>query len=106
MRVTARYRATSDDELFLGVLVIGEIRQGIERLRPRNARQATALEKWLDELLASFGDRVLALNERIAQIWGGLNSREVLPVVESLLSASQRSSKYSNVAPGAAGRRL
>jgi toxin FitB len=84
----AWYRGTADDQLFLSVLVIGEIRQGIERLRPRNARQAAALEKWLDEILGSFGERVLPINERIAQIWGGLNSRNVLPVVDSLLAAT------------------
>jgi toxin FitB len=86
--VAAWYRATPDDELFLSVLVIGEIRQGIERLRPRNVRQAAALEKWLDEILGSFGERVLPINERIAQIWGRLNSRDVLPVVDSLLAAT------------------
>ena len=86
--VAAWYRAIPDDELFLSVLVIGEIRQGIERLHPRNARQAAALEKWLNELLGSFGERVLPINERIAQIWGRFNSREVLPVVDSLMAAT------------------
>jgi toxin FitB len=86
--VSAWYRATPDGELFLSVLVVGEIRQGIERLRPRNARQAATLEKWLDELVGSFGERVLPISERVAQIWGRLNSRAVLPVVDSLLAAT------------------
>ena len=86
--VAAWYRAARDEELFLSVLVVGEIRQGIERLRPRNARQAVALEKWLEEIVGSFGERVLPVNERIAQIWGRLNARDVLPVVDSLLAAT------------------
>jgi len=86
--VAAWYRATRDDELFLSVLVIGEIRQGIERLRPRNARRAAALEKWLDEILGSFEERVLPIGERVAQAWGRLNARETLPVVDSLLAAT------------------
>src|SRR5215471_2484340 len=86
--VAAWYRATRDDELFLSVLVIGEIRQGIERLRPRNARQAAAVENWLEEILGSFGERVLPVNERVAQIWGRLNAHDVLPVVDSLLAAT------------------
>ena len=49
-RVAAWYRRVRDDELFLSVLVIGEIRQGIERLRSRNPRRAHALEPWLEEL--------------------------------------------------------
>ena len=86
--VAAWYRATRDSELFLSVLVIGEIRQGIERLRPRNARQAAALENWLEEILGSFAERVLPVNERVAQIWGRLNAHDVLPVVDSLLAAT------------------
>ena len=86
--VAGWYRATRDEELFLSVLVVGEIRQGIERLRPRNARYAVRLETWLEELLGSFGERVLPIDGKIAQIWGHLNAREVLPVVDSLLAAT------------------
>jgi len=68
--------------------VIGEIRQGIERLRPCDMRQATALENWLDEILGSFGERVLPVDERVEQLWGRLNAREALPVVDSLLAAT------------------
>ena len=86
--VAAWFRAARDDELFLSVLVIGEIRQGIERLRPRNPERAAALEQWLEEMLASFGERVLPVDERVAQIWGRINAREVLPAVDSLLAAT------------------
>jgi predicted nucleic acid-binding protein len=64
------YRWVSDEELFLSVLVIGEIRQGIERLRTRNSRRASALDKWLEELVQSFGERILAVDEKVAQNWG------------------------------------
>jgi predicted nucleic acid-binding protein len=86
--VATWYRSARDDELFLSVLVVGEILQGIERVRPRNARQAAALENWLEEILGSFGDQVLPINERVSQIWGRLNARDSLPVVDSLLAAT------------------
>lgn len=86
--VAAWYRGVRDDEIFLSVLVIGEIRQGIERLRPRNPRHADALEQWLAELLESFGDRVLPVDERTAQRWGRINAREAFPVIDSLLAAT------------------
>ena len=86
--VAAWYRQVRDDELFLSVLVIGEIRQGIERLRPRNPRRAHALEQWLEELLGSFGDRLLPVDEKVAQNWGRLNARDAFPVVDSLLAAT------------------
>jgi predicted nucleic acid-binding protein len=87
-QVAAWYRRVRDDDLFLSVLVIGEIRQGIERLRPRNLRRAHALEQWLEELLQSFGDRVLPVDERVAQIWGRLNARDTFPVIDCLLAAT------------------
>ncbi|MFZ0889643.1 MAG: type II toxin-antitoxin system VapC family toxin [Candidatus Binataceae bacterium] len=87
-RVAAWYRQVRDDELFLSVLVIGEIRQGIERLRPRNPRRAHALEQWLEELLGSFGDRLLPVDGKVAQNWGRLNARDAFPVVDSLLAAT------------------
>jgi predicted nucleic acid-binding protein len=39
-KVSDWYRRVSDEVLFLSVLVIGEISQGIERLRAHNLRRA------------------------------------------------------------------
>jgi predicted nucleic acid-binding protein len=86
--VASWFRRTRDDELFLSALGIGEIRQGIERLRPRNPRRAQALETWLDELKESFSDRILPVDERVAQHWGRLNARDLLPAIDSLLAAT------------------
>jgi predicted nucleic acid-binding protein len=82
------YRGVREDEIFLSVLVIGEIRQGIKRLRPRISRHAQVLENWLAELLESFGDRILLVDERTAQYWGRFNARETFPVIDSLLAAT------------------
>ncbi|HVA77921.1 MAG TPA: type II toxin-antitoxin system VapC family toxin [Candidatus Binataceae bacterium] len=87
-RVAAWYGRVQDDELFLSVLVIGEIRQGIERLRARDLRRARALEDWLDELLAGFGERILKIDDRVAQAWGRLCARGNFPVVDTLMAAT------------------
>jgi toxin FitB len=86
--VASWYRGVRDDELFLSVLVIGEIRQGIERLRPRNPRRARALEHWLEELVESFGDRLLPVDQKAAETWGRLNARNSFPAVDSILAAT------------------
>jgi predicted nucleic acid-binding protein len=65
--------------LFLSVLVIGEIRQGIERLRTRNPRRAHALEKWLEELVQSFSERLLPVDEKVAQNWGRITLAAAFP---------------------------
>ena len=87
-KVSEWYRRVGDEELFLSVLVIGEIRQGIERLRTRNSRRAHALEKWLEELVQSFSERLLPVDEKVAQNWGRMNARSSLPVIDSLLAAT------------------
>jgi len=87
-RVSLWYKRIRDDELFLSVLVIGEIRQGIEQLRTRNPHQARALEQWLDQLIEGFGERIVPVDQRVAQNWGRLTARGSFPVIDALLAAT------------------
>jgi predicted nucleic acid-binding protein len=75
-------------ELFISVLVVGEIRQGIERLRPRDPRQAAAHEAWLAVLRHEYRDRVLPITADIGEEWGRLNSSRPLPVIDGLMAAT------------------
>lgn len=77
-----------DDELYLSVLVIGEIRRGIERLRKRDSRSAQHLESWLMRIKAQFGDRILAIGEEIGELWGELGLEQPVPPIDGLLAAS------------------
>jgi predicted nucleic acid-binding protein len=43
--VAAWYASIEDDEVYLSMLVVGEIRQGVELARRRNRAQAGALER-------------------------------------------------------------
>ena len=54
------------EELFVSVLVLGEIRQGVERIRRRDQAQARALEKWLQGIFTNFADRILPVDEKVA----------------------------------------
>src|SRR5215469_8278328 len=67
-------RATDEPaELYLSVVTIGELRQGVERIRYRgDTSQAQKLERWLSELTASYEDRILPLDEEAAHVWGRL----------------------------------
>ncbi len=65
--------AGSNDRLYLSVITIGELRRGIELIRRRgDTPQAIMLENWLTDLLEHFADRVLGINEDVAQVWGRL----------------------------------
>ena len=79
--------ATAED-LFVSVLVLGEIRQGIERIRLRDQPQARALEKWLRWISAEFVDRLLPVDEPVADQWGRLGLRQPVPLLDALLAAT------------------
>ncbi|HET7388412.1 MAG TPA: type II toxin-antitoxin system VapC family toxin [Nocardioidaceae bacterium] len=75
-------------DLYLSVLVVGELRQGVERLRRRDATAAAAIEDWLTRLESEYGDRIVPVTLRIAEMWGRLNAPDPLPAVDSLLAAT------------------
>ena len=88
--VQAWYAGTAGEDLYLSVLVLGEIRQGIERARRRHADKAAALEIWLRQVKEAFGPRILPITLSVAEEWGRLNRGRTLPVVDSLLAATAR----------------
>ena len=79
---------TPAEELFVSVVVLGEIRRGIERIRIRDQNQARALEKWLQSLKTEFADRILPVDERVADHWGYLGARQPVPLLDAFLAAT------------------
>lgn len=75
-------------DLYLSVLVVGEIRQGIERLRRRDPAQAAVYETWLATLLRDYAQHVLPFTTAVAEEWGRLNAPSPLPVIDGLLAAT------------------
>ncbi len=56
---------------YLSAMVVGEIRRGVERLRPRDPKQAEILERWLTGLTSSYRDRLLPSRQRSRRNGGG-----------------------------------
>lgn len=76
------------EDLYTSVLVLGEIRRGIESIRRRDRPSALALEQWLERLATQFGERVLPVNAAVADRWGALNVPDPVPTVDGLLAAT------------------
>lgn len=76
--------------LYTSVLVIGELRRGIEGVRRRDDRQAKAYENWLEQVRLAFAGRILDIDERIAEEWGRLNVPDRLPAIDGLLAATAK----------------
>jgi toxin FitB len=82
------FAEANDDDLFVSVLTIGEIRRGIEGIRHRDPVSATYLDKWFATVQARSTGRVLLVTPDIADRWGRLNVPHPLPVIDSLLAAT------------------
>ena len=88
--VLAWFETVSSNDLHVSVLVLGEIRQGIERLRPRDPSRAVTYERWLSTLRRDFTSRLLPVSEAIAMAWGEISSGPPLPAIDGLLAATAR----------------
>ena len=76
------------DELFLSVLTLGEVRQGVERLKRRDEAQAAVFEGWLEGLAENYRERLLPVGLEVVDAWGRLNVPDPLPAVDGLLAAT------------------
>lgn len=85
--------ATDEELIFLSVLTIGEIRKDIN-LHP-DSRKRAKLEAWLaSDVRTRFEDRILPVNDAVAERWGLLTAKakteknQKLPVIDGLLAAT------------------
>ena len=89
-RNVAAWFAALPDDVYLSALVIGEIRQGIERIRRRDAKAARSLDAWLRKLVATHDERILPVDRRVAEEWGRMNVPNPVPVVDGLMAATAK----------------
>ena len=85
---TAWVESVTSSELYLSVLVVGEIRQAIERLAVRDRAQAAILGDWSQRLVTAYADRIVPVTVEVAEVWGRLNAGSPLPLVDGLLAAT------------------
>jgi predicted nucleic acid-binding protein len=86
--VAAWFDSVEDDGLFLSVLVLGELRKGVERARSNDPIKAVALERWLAGLNQAFGDQVLPITAAVADVWGRVSAIRPISTVDGLLAAT------------------
>jgi toxin FitB len=86
--VLAWFQASDEEQLFLSVLVLGEVRSGIERVRRHDVAQARALDRWLNGLETAYAERILPVNTAVAERWGQLSATDPPSVVDGLMAAT------------------
>lgn len=84
--------AADENRLYLSVMTLGEIRQGVAALP--QSKKRTRLETWLEvDLQSRFAGRILAIDGAVADRWGWIMAQAQikgmpLPVVDGLLAAT------------------
>ncbi len=84
----AWFDGVSVDEIFLSVLVVGELRRGVELVRRRDTKQAAALERWLTRVTTDHTERILPVDEPVANLWGRLTAKQPGSVIDTLMAAT------------------
>lgn len=82
--------ATPTVDLCTSVLVLAEIRRGIELKRRMDAAQAAGLDEWFTRFRERLGSRVIGIDEEIADAWARLNVPDPLPFIDGMLAATAK----------------
>jgi toxin FitB len=82
------FHSVAEEELFLSVLVFGEIRKGVELVRQRDPTQARVLEEWLKRLEMTYEERLLPVTATISDRWGRLSAVRPISSIDGLIAAT------------------
>ncbi len=91
-RVLDWLEAVDENLLYLSVMTLGEIRQGVAALP--QSKKRTRLETWLEvDLQSRFAGRILAIDGDVADRWGWIMAQAqaqgvTLPVVDAPIAAT------------------
>jgi predicted nucleic acid-binding protein len=81
---------TPVEDIGTSVLVLAEIRRGIELKRRHDPEQAKSLDRWFSQMRTRLGDRVLPIDEPIAEAWALVAIPDPLPLIDGLLAATAK----------------
>ena len=81
---------TAVKDIGTSVVVLAEIRHGIELKRRSDPQQADALDRWFTQMRTRLADRVLPIDEPIAETWAMLGIPNPLPLIDGLLAATAK----------------
>ncbi len=87
-KVRTWFGAVDPAGLYLSVLVIGELRRGVEGLRRRDLAGAAHLDRWLHELVETYAERILPVDIAVGVRWGRLDVPDRVSPIDGLLAAT------------------
>jgi predicted nucleic acid-binding protein len=82
------YDATPLEEIYLSVLVLGEMRRGVEIKLRRDPTTGRTYEKWLREVGLTYRERILPITAEICDNWGRIASHSNIAAIDGLIAAT------------------
>ena len=89
-KVASWVARTPVSEMGTSVIVLAEVRRGIELKRRNDPKQGESLDRWFAQMRSRLGDRVLPIDELIAEAWALLSVPDPLPLIDGLLAATAK----------------
>ena len=87
--------ALDENNVYLSVITIGEIRFGIEKLdKEHHSKKIEMLSSWLDnDLMQRFEGRIVDIDKKTMLQWGEINEQlqkigRPMPIMDSLIASS------------------
>jgi predicted nucleic acid-binding protein len=81
-------RSIDPTTIYLSVITLGEIMEGIALKLRADARAAAALTAWLEQLRRDHSDRILPITDGIALEWGRLTAERSRGMADGLIAAT------------------
>lgn len=77
-----------ESQTFLSALTFGELRRGVEIKRLSDPDAAEQIAAWIAEAEQNFADRILPVDEHVAETWGVMSADRSRPVIDTLIAAT------------------
>ena len=84
--VIAWLSSQQDDRLFISAVTMGELQKGIEQTRLQDPSKASEIERWADELAASY--QILPMDTLCFREWGSIMCGKPPELLEDAMIAA------------------
>lgn len=82
------FGSVESDQLFLSVVVLGELRHGLALKRRKDPSAAAKLAAWIDQVETQHRARILRIDRRVVRLWAELGIPDPVPPIDGLLAAT------------------
>jgi predicted nucleic acid-binding protein len=84
------YESINETDIYFGAVTIMERRKGIEKLRKTKPAKASEIERKFVQITEKFSDRIIAIDEPIAQEWGKMLGGSEKHIMDTSIAATAK----------------